>query len=213
VAFPACVPPRGLPDDNGPVGRALLNPRPLAVVGLVAPPASREKDGAMKRGKTSVQRRRHLMSTLLSATVVAAAIMWIRSHYVSDDLTPSKHLLVQSQSGRLFFAQWRNEVVYVPDPSEWEEIHRDAPLKWNWAQFQYLTWRQNPQADIGFVIVVPYWALCLLLGIAAIAGPWGRHYRRRFRRRIGTCQMCGYDLRESPLRCPECGTPRAGNAL
>jgi hypothetical protein len=58
---------------------------------------------------------------------------------------------------------------------------------------------------------VRYWAITLLVTLAAspvwlvVARRW---FRRARSRRAGFCRHCGYDLRASPERCPECGTLR-----
>jgi hypothetical protein len=50
---------------------------------------------------------------------------------------------------------------------------------------------------------VPCWMLGLLT--VAPASVVTRSARRRYRRPVGYCRHCGYDLRATPDRCPECG--------
>ena len=47
-------------------------------------------------------------------------------------------------------------------------------------------------------------AALLLLTWAALRIP--PTLRRRKAKHFGLCPLCGYDLRASPGRCPECGT-------
>lgn len=58
--------------------------------------------------------------------------------------------------------------------------------------------------------VAPFW----VLAVAFAAGPSiraARHWRRRHRRTFGLCPACGYDLRATPDRCPECGAVPAAS--
>lgn len=53
-------------------------------------------------------------------------------------------------------------------------------------------------------VSLPIWTLLLTFGIFP-AIRLVRHITRVRRRRHGRCVVCGYDLRGSPGRCPECG--------
>ena len=59
---------------------------------------------------------------------------------------------------------------------------------------------------VAWHVSVPMWLPAA--GLAVLPALWlarlGRH-RRRQRRMRGLCPTCGYDLRATPGRCPECG--------
>jgi hypothetical protein len=55
-------------------------------------------------------------------------------------------------------------------------------------------------------VIVPVWILILALLLPAWVA--GRGLSRMIHRHVhGLCAKCGYDLRASLLRCPECGAP------
>jgi hypothetical protein len=60
---------------------------------------------------------------------------------------------------------------------------------------------------------VPYWVLVLVASAYPLLLVVGRTRGRAARARVrnGQCPSCGYDLRASPERCPECG--RSGTSL
>jgi hypothetical protein len=65
--------------------------------------------------------------------------------------------------------------------------------------------------DYEFYVRVPYWLIVLLTGILPAA--WTYRWLTR-KPAPGCCRACGYDLRATPDRCPECGAiTSAGDQL
>ena len=64
----------------------------------------------------------------------------------------------------------------------------------------------TPQQLWTWLMVVPDWAVILLTMVFPTVW-FVKQRRERRRNRVGLCIRCGYDLRASKERCPECGTP------
>jgi hypothetical protein len=66
-----------------------------------------------------------------------------------------------------------------------------------------VSWFPNPGRKI-FSLFIPLW-LFTLLGLIPLARRLARLWVARDRARASRCPACGYDMRSSPDRCPECG--------
>jgi hypothetical protein len=147
--------------------------------------------------------------SLLLSTVVG--IMWMRSYVTTDMLFRSGswvgsdggHLprWLESSDGSL---SWR----YYPRDDDAPRVEFDHSI----LGFRYYFGhdRQPPGTGTYFswvVFAAPYWFV-----FALAAGPAVRELTRRriaySRRRRNRCVNCGYDLRATPSRCPECGALR-----
>ena len=95
--------------------------------------------------------------------------------------------------------------------SEDARAYRDAPpwlarlgVTWRTDGYSYNDPRYGAYESRQFALTFPYWPL---VGVIGGLGWWiGRKPRvMRRRRSRGLCAACGYDLRGTRDRCPECG--------
>lgn len=101
------------------------------------------------------------------------------------------------------FAEELNGKPYasVPGYAAWQG------WKYNWGNFQVARLDYKPpEIYRGYSITVPWWLVAgILVSVPSFRlARWAKRWRRL---RRGLCVTCGYDLRATPGRCPECGTP------
>lgn len=171
----------------------------------------------------------YIFATLLLVPLVLSTLLWIRSHRVSDTLTlDTAH---QDSSGKWNHLQrglytGPGKFVYYTRPwATYREAGHPPRTGWNLEHFAptnpdqvFPSWSSG-HGRFGFwilkdywivgsrAVVIPFWLptiLSLVFGIPAI-GVARRSALRAYRKRHGLCLYCGYDIRESVERCPECG--------
>jgi hypothetical protein len=126
------------------------------------------------------------------------------------------HLHFESVDGSLMVISWEGQIPSSPD----SDTFNPSSEKFSGVRdiLKYRT-RQTERSFLGFksfrnsgifpgvnyhIFAIPYWIIILPTAILPIL--WLRHRRRRrFRAKAGHCLACGYDLRESKDKCPECG--------
>ena len=174
-----------------------------------------------------IRRRLFAFLSALSLMLCAAmVVLWVRSHFRGDltfIVVVSGHpptfceYFVRSNYGTLLFA--RNQFRDGCDPRNQCDRWDPEPLTWlshapsrNFSEsspFRFGGYT-NPAGTAKHASVhLSHW---LSAAVAAVLPAlWWRGYRRhRHRRRNHLCLDCGYDLRASHDRCPECGMPIAG---
>jgi hypothetical protein len=127
---------------------------------------------------------------ILSALLCVAAI--------AGSLVPSSYSLASGAAGRPVH-------VWFDCNRLWFGWYHRQPIRVAWAgQINRLGFCYNRYSNGDGYLSMPSWYLSPPCGALAVIIPCCARLRQL--RLPGTCAKCGYDLRATPERCPECGT-------
>ena len=143
---------------------------------------------------------------------VGAFSLWVRSYWRFDGWnwgTPTGRAGIDSFQGYLSFGAVRvppAALARIPRghllTSEPAALGAARMLRPNWSFGVFRGARVNSGGMTAWDVRVPHWLVALVCAVA----PAIHLYRKKRRAPPGSCRTCGYDLRASPERCPECGT-------
>ena len=171
--------------------------------------------------------RRRLLNLLTALSLLlclAACGLWVRGYWVKDLVgwpRANGHATLASNRGQFVLIVMRHqepERYYRPAGFYYRrvQVSHYSPLTdyqnplltvhFQRLRFSSHTWRsQTPESQTW--LKVPHYAVAAVTAALPLAAAY-RHAARRRRGGRGLCPSCGYDLRATPDRCPECGTAR-----
>jgi hypothetical protein len=164
------------------------------------------------------------LSLLCLLIFIASAALWVRSYFAEDSLSYSRNRApvrrgVGTLPGRLGFAKVAidDDLVTKASFTAPEGWHFDtmAPGSSNWnltggaTKLRFLGLQIERGKIIpgvtAAIVVLPFWFLCVISFPLPVFRARDLRRRRLARRAPHLCRTCGYDLRGTPDRCPECG--------
>jgi hypothetical protein len=181
--------------------------------------------------KLAIFRRRVFtaLSVLSLLLCIATLALWVRSYWCYDEILafyvsdPKSYVgdpiwSLESLRGQVAYLGCWNE-VWVAFPTvtvmhygfiyEWAPAANvgallESALGSGWLGFTVLWPDGRAISGPTSGVAVPHWFLALLFAI--LPALYLRAMLRSRRRHLtGHCPHCGYDLRATPARCPECG--------
>jgi hypothetical protein len=182
----------------------------------------------MKRARRIILNGLTLLSLVLGMTTV---VIWVRSYWIADDFyhvhqdadeegfssinvrfanmgrvwITSEHQRFgqRVRMGEAFVAATGWPVHSAGPPSDRPEWISNS--RWfRWLGIGFRRWDSSGMGLVHWTLVVPLWMglpFFMIPSISAFLWAHARHRREKKR-----CAFCGYDLRATPDRCPECGT-------
>ena len=158
---------------------------------------------------------------------VSTVVLWVRSYYASD------LLLFAGPEADWYFWNHKDQLRFahaVPTDAWVKGVRAGMPRGWSLRVGESVALERVPGSNVyiwshGFGLVTgerwgeyhheilfPHWAAVLVAALLPL-NLITAQIRRRYRPLPGNCRRCGYDLRATPDRCPECGTPVVPNAV
>ena len=174
--------------------------------------------------------RRRFFSILSSVSIVlfaGAVVLWVRSYRVMDEVLwgPAHgYASLWTAKGHLAFSLIMTRRPKNPKDISGLEYRRDQAtppfnflllmdidpadrqIDWQLGGFTFYSRRDIRNGNVDMLMYVPFWFVATGMAAMPLAWPEWRRWRRRRQRGASLCPRCGYDLRATPSRCPECGT-------
>jgi len=172
----------------------------------------------MRRGRddTGMRRRSLNLLTALSLLVcVAAVALWVRSGFVTDTLEINlgrNDIEIQSFHSRCV-VMWTRSLYQPGTRVRWESFdnanggYSDFRSK-DFGRFDARWWSFRDPDSTSLDLAFPHGCVAAVAALGPVIDL--ARLRTRRRRHAGSlCPTCGYDLRATPGRCPECGRSAA----